>query len=745
MSAPSLPLVAVLAMAPPTAGTVELRGDTHAGLLSEPERGLGPWVASRALVLRGVEGGIEVEGRFEVRTGETGFFGSRIAGPGVRVRQVRWDGRHADVWQDVGTVMRGRVEGTAVLEIQAFVPGDPFRGPVQIDLMPAVAGTVRIEGEGLRLRQGEQPVVRLEGVYRTGAGILSLEPRPPKTGDKGTVVVGRSAVGLTVGDGEIRGRAHLQWLPRRGAVERVVARVVGVGEDLRVEGPGVAAWKRVGDLVRIELTEAEEDLVDLEMSWTEAIPDGEQSRRPVPLVVPQDVFRAERTVQLARDGTVDVAPQMGGWTAIAGRELPPWGTGLVDAAPTATFRHTGLTAASLDLDLFRFTPVEAPSVVVDVADHLVAATEEGRVLIRTRLAVRNERASHLRIHLPPGAQLLGISVNNRPIRAARAKGGARLVPLPRSVETMDGMLTFPVVIAVLGQEDRWRRRGARKMELVGVDAPVNVSRTTVHLPPGYASRLKPGEHGVVAAFTRGEAVAFGFRDEGEATQADTLFKSAVDAWNDNDFEIAQERLDDLREMDAKGKKVEQLQSNVDIMVNAPAKAPASGTLAGAGTVRRIRAQARARADKLRTKQRKAKKDAREHRAFGRYKEAEREYRNAVDASQQLDKLEDEESRTYDFEADELEGELEEVQQESANRDRLAGAAPDEGKDECGLFGGEGPTPDVAPWLDAGPIVLIPTAGEAVYYQHLLLEPGARRVIRIDAKKLRFPRPGRNPS
>ena len=42
-----------------------------------------------------------------------------------------------------------------------------------------------------------------------------------------------------------------------------------------------------------------------------------------------------------------------------------------------------------------------------------------------------------------------------------------------------------------------------------LDAPIAGSRLTLHLPPGYRSRKRPGDGDVVAAFTRGEGITYG--------------------------------------------------------------------------------------------------------------------------------------------------------------------------------------------------------------------------------------------
>lgn len=149
----------------------------------------------------------------------------------------------------------------------------------------------------------------------------------------------------------------------------------------------------------------------------------------------------------------------------------------------------------------------------------------------------------------------------------------------------------------------------------------------------------------------------------------------------------------------------------------------------------------------RKKKAKALKDA------GQYPAAAEEYRRAIDQSKELDRLEDEESVEYDYEAEALMEELREVEARQGSRDEVADEGgeqdlvsagiwlwmlrrdPDGAEDRGGaveiIAGGEAP----APW-GVGPLIEVPAIGYTVRYQHLLLEAGERRTVVVDAKRRR---------
>jgi hypothetical protein len=150
-------------------------------------------------------------------------------------------------------------------------------------------------------------------------------------------------------------------------------------------------------------------------------------------------------------------------------------------------------------------------------------------------------------------------------------------------------------------------------------------------------------------------------------------------------------------------------------------------------LRRIKGNVRARATKLRERQRELKKKAKQYKAEGDYNAAAAEYEKALDETRQLEQLEDDEAAEYEFEEEEIEGELEDTRVQQKARASLESSAVKKfhaDMDELPMELVDDPPP---PPPVAGPPVVIPTAGRAVHYQYLLLEPGARRTVPVHAR------------
>lgn len=645
----------MLALAPPR-GSVELDGPRWQQLSAHEEERAppGPWVATRDIKLLREEEGLLIRGQWTLRTSRPGWFMGDLLGPGVEIRKATWNGRPAAIDRAGAlTIVAGYVRDEVRLEVEAFIPGDPANEPLTLDLLPAVAGRMTLpatpEDQQIRVEDpthpGEPPP-RREDVVLSGASRLQLSQGRKDPANAQTLVTATSGVGLTIGDAELRGRALVTWTILRGSVNSLIVDAENLGDDLEINGPGIREWRRIGSRIEVLLQAPTRDRIALDFRWSQALSPSTESSLPLPRITPVEVFRGAHALQLARDGEIEVIPRLGEWAAVASADLPTWGRGLVEGTPTAAYTTTPKRDGTLSL--LRFVPVESPPVVVDVAAITVATSREGRLLMRAHYEVRNERAAHLRVTPPPGMRILGAQVAGETSLPARDRDGAWLIPLRRSIETVKGALTFPVEVTLLGESDAWQRRERRKLTLPAVDAPIAVTRLTLYLPPGYTSKLGPGDGDVVDDFTRGEGITYGMGigDVG-IVQADAHFQGAVQSWLANDFAGAQAELDALHNLGASNENVDRLQANLDVIVGGKDKdknQDSTGTGgADAAIERRIKEQAKARAAEDIRLQASSQQQAEEYSRSGEYELAEASYAQAIEIGERLAMLEQDES------------------------------------------------------------------------------------------------------
>lgn len=617
----------------------------------------GPWVSERDIELLPAEGGLWLVGRWTIAAEQAGWLAGELLGPGIELRVATLDGKPAPVVALPGTTLLvawiDAAAGREVeLRVRAFVPTG-LEDRLELGLLPATRGRLRATVPGRALvpiveegeageGSGHAAPARVEsGVVWSGAGRMAVrlhDPRSAPPAARETLAVAHVGVGLTVGDAEVRGRARVQWELRHGALSRVRATVAGVGDDLTVEGPSVSTWSRSGDAIDVELKAPTSGRVELELRWTQAIGAGEETRLPLPRIEP-DAWRSESSLQLGRDGELEVIPAELEGTAITAAALPEWGQGLVEGTPTAAYERTGGPTTGV-LELLRFVPVPGPPAVIDVADYTVATTDEGRVLMKARYDLRNDRAAHLLVRPPPGLRIIGARVGLETALPSKDDQGAWRIPLRRSLETVDGLLSFPVEVIMLGEQDPWERRERRELPLPTLDAPVAAARVTLFLPPQYRSRLEPGERNVVEAFSEGEGLTYGQGVGSEdAVVADALLEEAVQGYLRNDFEGAEAKLEQIEELGVSNANVARLRSNIDVI---------EGKAAGQDKTdvtmeRRVKEQAKARASEEFRQQEVLIAEAEKAAQAGDYAEAEAQYQAALDLGGKLAKLEQRES------------------------------------------------------------------------------------------------------
>lgn len=640
------PLLLLLGITPPDA--VELSGERWREMVAATQTDDGvhvAWPAARDVVVTRVEadGGLLVRATWKLRALGKRPYADRLLGPGARVLSATFNGKPATLANTgSGIYIFGEVDREATVALEAFVEADPLREAVTLELLPAVRGQVRVEAEGYRPKllagASNRPAIRVARGFLAGDERLSLEleaDTSQQPADTQALAVARVGMGLTVGDAAIRGRARVLWEVRRGELSQVSLNLQGLGDDLEVRGTAIRETRRAGDQLTIVLQAPSRDRIEVELQWSTPVGSGTETRAELPKIEPTQSYRTQTAVQLARSGEVEALPQLPGWQPQPAAQLPDWAQGLVEGTPTSAYTTSARSEGHLDL--LRFVPVAGPPVVVDVADYTIATSHEGRTLTTARYEIRNEQAAFLTVTPPPGSRIIGARVAGETALPSRGPNGAWRIPLQRSVETVEGLLSFAVEVSLLGETTSWRRREKRELPLPVVDAPIAVGRVTLYLPPGYRSKLGRGDAGTVVDFDRGEGITYGFAvGDTNAVRADAVYQRAVRNWLENDFDAAQNDLDELRNLGASNDNIERLQSNLDVV---------DGRSSGKDKTleRRVKEQARARALADQTKQEQKRRKAEEYYRAGDYEQAGREYKAALELGKNLERLENSES------------------------------------------------------------------------------------------------------
>jgi hypothetical protein len=257
----------------------------------------------------------------------------------------------------------------------------------------------------------------------------------------------------------------------------------------QVNGSTVADWETTGGLLHVKLLEPTATEVSFVISGdARTARDGTIA---VPLVrmpsaeretggVAVDVAGAGEIRERQTRGLEPADPSELG-DLVAGRESPSM----------IAFRHrplAGTDARTLSVVVVRYTPQAVSIANVEEARYRALASEDGRLLVEARYAVRNNQRSFLKATLPAGSTIWSAQVGGRPIRPGVAETNAVLLPLEKGRANEEAP-TFVVELLYLQRIDAWLDKGRARIELPALDLPV--SRTGVELYYSPRFRVEP--------------------------------------------------------------------------------------------------------------------------------------------------------------------------------------------------------------------------------------------------------------
>jgi hypothetical protein len=259
----------------------------------------------------------------------------------------------------------------------------------------------------------------------------------------------------------------------------------------QVTGAGVGDWSVSDGLLTIAFVEPASAREAVAISGEVRLP--REGSIEVPLL---RVPAAERevggvAVDVAGAGEVEGAQPRGLEPAdaadlgdvVAGRESPSM----------AAFRFTptsGAAPRSLSVQVSRYTPQAVLVANVEEARYNALASQDGKLLVRARYAVRNNQRSFLAVTLPADSVLWSASLAGTPVRPGIAAGGGLLLPLRRSRGTGEAP-AFVVELVYLQRVGAWQAKGSTRIHLPAVDLPISRTGLTLRHSPLYEIELVP--------------------------------------------------------------------------------------------------------------------------------------------------------------------------------------------------------------------------------------------------------------
>jgi hypothetical protein len=150
------------------------------------------------------------------------------------------------------------------------------------------------------------------------------------------------------------------------------------------------------------------------------------------------------------------------------------------------------TTRSLTVNVARYTSQAVLMANVAEARYNVLITNEGKLLVQARYAVRNNQRNFLKITLPAGATLWSAELAGKPVRPGQSSDGSVLLPLEKAHAGEDSP-EFAVEIVYITHGTAWNDKGQFKLALPALDLPVSRTGLLVYHPPLFKVTPQTGE------------------------------------------------------------------------------------------------------------------------------------------------------------------------------------------------------------------------------------------------------------
>src|SRR5687767_9872232 len=172
----------------------------------------------------------------------------------------------------------------------------------------------------------------------------------------------------------------------------------------------------------------------------------------------------------------------------------------------------GHSARTLSLTVARYTPQAVLTANIEEAEYNALISSDGKMLVQSRFAVRNNQRNFLKLTLPATAVLWSASVAGRPIRPGRAPDGSLLLPLEKN-RSGDDAPAFVVEVSYIDRTTSWTDKGRTRVSLVAVDLPISKSHLLLHHPPLFRLTPVPGASGSFRVATHTEPESSALRSD----------------------------------------------------------------------------------------------------------------------------------------------------------------------------------------------------------------------------------------
>lgn len=437
---------------------------------------------------------VSVDGEPITPTRENGWHVARLDRPGERVIVVEVAFKPTIVGSNRS--VRLRKQGFVVSSVHVA------SGQAREVWIPGATGRVVAEE---KTTSGSLAIGALNDI------ILTWRTPPPPVERKGTVSITPSFA-WTIGERTLSANALLEARVFGGKASGVTLQLPSNADKVRLTGPDVRDTRFAGGRLEVFFRGALEGRTTFRLSFETSRPAGDAVTLPE-LSVSGGRLVEEGWLLVSNDTEGFLLENVtAGLSPIAPVEAPASATGLAEGTPDFLYQRVSRSSRAV-FDLVLSSPFSLVDTIADRADILLVAREGGEEMVKATYTMRNNRRQFLRMELPDGARVMQLNVEGKAVHASRV-GDEVLVPLAKSIQTMERLLSFPIEIVYCRQAPPLEG-GEWDLDLPELlDAPTALINVTTYLPEGARVRDAKGLLKRVEHFASGEGgMGYGYAYE----------------------------------------------------------------------------------------------------------------------------------------------------------------------------------------------------------------------------------------
>jgi len=423
---------------------------------------------------------------------------------GLLVREARLDGKLVSLVPGAGGKAGGQLSallshpGRSVLLLDIALPVASSTGQESISLPATASGVTRASVQlprqgvdiklvgGLLSEKSESSAESKWIAYGRGNEALTFTWRR-KTEDHRTTQPLRLRGSLTqllgLGEDSTSINAEVNLEVTQGAAHEVKIQIPDKVTINQVLGAMVADWEMKAGLLSVSFLEPVEQRARFVITGETRCP--REGPMDIPLLRLLDAERETGGVAVEVLGAGEIKDvKSEGLESADATDLGEMVASRQSQSLTAFRFRPGAArlARSLNVDVARYTPQAVLMANVEEARYQVLISNEGKILVQARYAVRNNQRNFLKITLPPGATVWSASLAGKAVRPGQSPDGSLLLPLDKA-RSGEEVPAFPVEVVFLARGTAWNDKGQFKLALPALDLPISRTGLLVYHPP----------------------------------------------------------------------------------------------------------------------------------------------------------------------------------------------------------------------------------------------------------------------